>query len=639
MAAILAAALGAPGLAQGTGAQALAEAMAAVARKDWPAAEAQSRIAGPLAFDIVEWHRLRAGEGRFADYADFAARRANWPGMPLLRRKGEAVLDEGTPEQIVAYFSGQAPLTGAGALALIAAYQSMGEATKAQTVAEAAWRELDLSAEDQATFLERHAAWVTPHHGGRMQTMLDRTDLTQARRMLDLVTPGTKTVAAARIALQARTAGVDALIEAIPERMLGSYGLARDRAVWRWRMGFEDGAADLILERSESAAHLGDPALWADVRARMARWDLRNGNPRRAYKIAARHRLSDHGSDYADLEWLAGYAALKLGDAPTALRHFEAMGDVVASPISSSRAAYWQGRALEQMGQMGPAKAAFAEGARWQTAYYGLLSAERLGQPLDPALSASPALPDWRGQPFEQSSVFQAALLLREAGQDALAERFLLHLEESLPPEQIAPLAALALDWRDTHLALRLGKRAASDGVVLVPAYYPIPDLTTHDLGVPEELVLAIARRESEFDHRVVSHAGAMGLMQVMPGTAKMMAEEIGEPYQEARLTTDATYNARLGGAYLRHLREEFGPSIVLVAAGYNAGPGRPRRWMTEMGDPRVGTVDVVDWVEMIPFDETRNYVMRVAESLPVYRARLGLPAVKFTTDLRGVAR
>lgn len=621
-------------------ATALAAALAAAQSGDWDGAAAAARPAGTIAADLIEWQRLRAGQGSFDEYADFVSRRADWPGMALLRRKGEDQLSEASPAAVVAWFARSAPQTGQGALALIAALQALGRDEAARQVAETAWRGLTLTEAEEAAFLARYGDLVAPAHGGRMQAMLDRGETARAARMLPLVTPGTRAVAAARIALQRRAQGVDALIAAVPDYMMHSAGLARDRAVWRWRKSLEEGAAEIVLSRSDSAETLGDPGAWSTLRGQLARFFLRKGDARLAYKLAARHRLPAGGGDWADLEWLAGFAALKLGDAPQALAHFEALGAEVASPISTSRADYWRGRALERMGKTAEAQAAYRDGARFQTAYYGLLCAERAGVPLDPAFSAPAPLPDWRGQGFTASSVFAAAQELEAAGDADLAARFILHLEEGLPDAALPALARLAGEWGDPHLALLLAKRAASGGTVLVQAYYPIPELTTHDLGVPEELALSIARRESEFDHAVISHVGARGLMQLMPGTAKLMAPAIGETYSAPRLTTDATYNLRLGGAYLAKLRAEFGASPVLVAAGYNAGPGRPRRWIEEMGDPRVPTVDVVDWVEMIPFTETRTYVMRVAESLPVYRARLGVAGtgpVAFSDELRGI--
>ena len=614
-------------------------ALALADRNDWTFARAEAQAAGPVQADVIEWMRLRSGDGQFADFAAFDARNADWPGMELLRRKAEEKLTEAAPATVVAWFAHTQPQTGQGAMSLMAALQAQGRDDAARAVAEASWRSLRLTEAEETAFLARYGDILAPWHGGRMQAMLDRGETAQAQRLLPLVTPGTRAVAEARIALQRKANGVDTLLNAIPEHMEETPGLARDRATWRWRNSLEPGAADIVLERSDSAESLGDPAAWAKLRAQLARFFLRQGDARLAYKLAARHRMEPKGGDWADLEWLSGYAALKLGDAPVALRHFDRLAESVGSPISAARAAYWRGRALEILGRLDDAQAAFRTGAQWQTAYYGLLCAERVGAPLDPGFAAPAPLPAWHGGSYTASGVFQAAQLLHEAGAEELAARFILHLEESLPAEQIPPLAALAEDWGDAYLALSLAKRAAEGGAVLMQAYYPLPTLTTDALGEPEELALAIARRESEFDPAVISHAGARGLMQLMPGTAKLMATAVGLPYDQGRLTTDPTYNLQLGSAYLAKLRSEFGSSPVLVAAGYNAGPGRPRRWIEDQGDPRLPTVDVVDWVEMIPFTETRNYVMRVAESLPVYRARLGLNdtgPVRFTEELRG---
>ncbi|WP_295532541.1 lytic transglycosylase domain-containing protein [uncultured Thioclava sp.] len=618
---------------------ALAEAMAAAKSGDWSHAEALARRDGSLGGDLIQWQRLRAGDGTFADYFAFASRRADWPGMALLREKGEATLEAIPPTQVLAYFQLGAPQTGTGALALIGAHLALGQKTAAANEAEAAWRHLSLTSQEQDAFVAQYSALIAPHHGGRMQNMLDAGELTQARRMLDLVGSGTQAVARARIALQARENGVDDLVAAVPEYMVKrSAGLARDRAWWRWREGLEDGAAELILERSTSASDLEDPALWAELRGAQARWDLRNGNTKRAYDLAASHRLKPGGSAYADLEWVAGYAALKLGDVSSALRHFSALESAVDGPISSARAYYWQGRALEVMGKTDAAKAAWQKGASEQSAYYGLLSAERLGQSLPASFATTPALPNWNEYKFRHSDIFKAAQLLYQADETDLAARFILHLEESLGPGNFGALAQYALEQQDAYLALIVGKRAAAKGEIIPQALWPIPALTSHDLGVPEALVLAVARRESQFAVGVASGVGAQGLMQLMPGTAKMMAAKTGLSYSLSRLTSDATYNLRLGGAYLAQLRDEFGASTVLVTTGYNAGPGRPRRWIEEQGDPRVGTVDVVDWVEMIPFTETRNYTMRVAEAIPPYRARLREPELKFTDILRGTA-
>lgn len=628
----------------GTGARAddaaaFRAALAAADARDWPTAVAQARAAGPLAATVIDWERLRDGTGGFDDYAAFLAGHPDWPGLPLLRRKGEAAIAGGTPAAAVtAYFAGAAPQTGTGSLALVAALQAQGQDKAAEEEAVRAWRTLSLTDAEQAEFLARHGDWLKEHHDGRIAAMLRDGNVADVTRMLPLASPYTRAVAEARVALQTDAKGIDGLIAALPESAAHSGGLAYDRFRWRIRKDLYDSADELLLERSASAEALGDPAQWADWRRRLARKEMREGDARRAYRMAASHHLT-RGEDYADLEWLSGYIALrKLGDAQTALEHFDRFAGAVNGPISLARANYWRGRAYEALGRTADARAAYAEGARYPTAFYGILAAEKVGLPLSPAMAGGESYPDWRGMPFAQASVFLAARELMAAGDETLAARFLLHLGEGLSGYEIGALAGMAVEAKEPYVALSLAKAAADKGVIWPSAYFPVPALSGLDLPVRPELALSIARRESEFNAGVVSHAGALGLMQVMPGTAKMMAAKVGVSYEPGKLTTDWQYNARLGAAYLDELVAEFGNSPLLVAAGYNAGPGRSRQWITELGDPRAEGVDPVDWIEAIPFRETQTYVMRVAESLPVYRARLSgeTGPLDFTAELKG---
>ncbi|MDH5451863.1 MAG: lytic transglycosylase domain-containing protein [Paracoccaceae bacterium] len=617
----------------------LADALRSASAKDWEAATAKSRTAGPLAADIITWQRLRDGSGELAEYRDFLARHADWPGLPYLREKGEAVLGAVTdPSAIIAYFTDFAPQTGTGSAALITAYQTRGDAGSAATEAARAWRNLSMTDAEHDLFVTRFAPLLADHHDGRTAAMLRAGKIRDVRRMLPLNSAYTRSIAAARVALQASDKGVDDLIAALPEKALASGGLAYDRFRWRIRKNLYDSADELLLERSTNVANLGDPEQWADWRRRLARKEMREGDARRAYAMAARHFLTE-GSDFADLEWLAGYIALrKLNDANTALAHFDRFEKAVNGPISLARAGYWKGRAFEALGRNVEAQTAYAEGARYQTAFYGLLSAEKIGLPLSPAMAGRETYPDWRGASFAGSSVFQAAQLLQASGDRTQALRFLLHLSESLNGEDIGRLAGMAIEWGDANTALLLAKAAADKGVVWTSAYFPMNGIEEMTLPVGMDLALSIARRESEFNPGAVSGAGARGLMQVMPGTAKLMAAKLGLGYDARKLTTDWRYNAQLGSAYLAGLIEEFGPVPVLVAAGYNAGPGRPRQWITELGDPRSDAVDVIDWIEHIPFRETQNYIMRVSESLPIYRARLSGKAgpLRFSQELVG---
>ena len=619
---------------------AVAEAMGHVARADWPAAAEAARPAGPMVQALVEWHRLRAGEGLLGEYEAFLAQHPDWPGLALLRQRGEAAVARSTtPARVLAYFTDQAPRTGAGAVAKVRALQGAGQAEAARTEARRFWTELAFDAEAEAALLALVPDLGAAAHEARLDRLLWEGRGAEAERMLPRVSAGWQALARARMALRGNEDGVDSLIGAIPAALAGDAGLAYERFVWRMKRDRYDDAASVILERGSDAAALGRPDIWADRRAVLARALMRRDKPDLAYRVASGHGLRE-GGDFADLEFLAGFIALRrLNDPARALEHFRHLETGVATPISTSRAMYWQGRALEAAGNAEGARADFTRAAQHQTAYYGLLAAERLGLSLDPALvGGGPAAPAWREARFVSSGVLEAAMLLLHAGDRTLAKRFILHLAETQDATGLHQLADMALEIGEPHIAVLLAKQAAERGVILPHAYFPVVAMVPDDLPVSRAFALAIARRESEFDPAARSRVGARGLMQVMPDTGKLMAARLGVEHDLARLSGDPAYNVRMGAAYLSVLVEEFGPSVALVASGYNAGPGRPRRWIEELGDPRQPDVDVVDWVESIPFTETRTYVMRVVESLVIYRARLrGTPGpVRVTAELKG---
>lgn len=613
-------------------------AMRLVAAEDW--AGAQAAVTGRTARDIVEWNRLRAGEGRLGDYEDFISRRADWPGMPLLRQKGEAAVARSTePARVMAYFSADKPRTAAGALALIRAYLAQGMQAEAEGEAFRAWVELPFDAQEQTLLIDQFGDVLKVAHEVRIDRMLlDGGRKDEVLRMLPLVSADVGKLAKARLALQEEAANAPALVTALPASVASDPGLARDRFIWRMKKDRTDDALALILERSDSVASLGQPESWAERRAVLARLLMRAGRGQDAYRVAAGHQLTE-GTSFVDLEFLAGFIALrKLDDPATALRHFTRLQAAVVTPISMSRALYWQGRAAEAAGDDAVAEAAYRKAAQYMTAYYGLLAAERLGIPLDANLLSDARPPDWRQASFAGDSVLEAAKLLLAAGDRTLAKRFVLQLGESLNAQELDQLADMALSMDEPHIALLVAKAAAERGIILPRAYFPVPAMVPDGLPVSRALALSIARRESEFEPNAISPAGARGLMQVMPGTAEMMADQTGLTYSVDRLTSDPAYNVAKGAAYLRVLIDEFGPSVAMIASGYNAGPGRPRRWVTEFGDPRNAEVDVIDWVETIPFTETRTYVMRVAESLVIYRAKLrgSVGPVNVTGELRG---
>ena len=618
--------------------QAMRTALELAAGKDWNGALAVAPSG--VGRDVIEWQRLRAGDGRLGEYEEFLQRRPDWPGLPLMREKGEeAVARSDDPARVIAWFEAGPPDTGAGALAYVRALIAAGRVADAETEAMRAWSTLPFAPDQEEALIALMPEAVGFVHELRLTTLLWEGRTREAERLMKRVPDDLQALARARLALQTEGKGVTGLIEAVPKARASDPGLAYDRFIWRMKRDLYDEAAELILDRSESAETLGRPEAWAERRAILARYLMRNGRVKEAYRIAANHHIAvDNGaSAYADLEFLAGFIALRrLSDPTTALTHFQHLLAGVSTPISLARAHYWIGRAQEAAGQDGTAS--YRAAAAHQTAFYGLLAAERLGLTLDAGLLSRPATPDWQSAGFTQSSVLAAAQLLFKAGDDTLGKRFLLHLGEGLDDTGIAQLADMTVAWGEPHLAVLVSKQAAERGLILPHAYYPVPDFVPDGLKVSRALALSIARRESEFDPTARSSADARGLMQVLPGTAKLMAGKLGKSFDASKLISDPAYNVTMGSAYLAEMAEEFGPSIALIASGYNAGPGRPRRWIGEFGDPRRSDVDVIDWIETIPFAETRTYVMRVAEGVVIYRAKLkgAVGPVRITDELKG---
>ncbi|MCB5199855.1 lytic transglycosylase domain-containing protein [Loktanella sp. TSTF-M6] len=594
--------------------------------RDYDAAYAAAGRDDPVMTDLVTWQRLRFGDAPFVDYIDFEARRPNWPGENVVRAAGEQVIPEdASAAQVILWFDGLPPQTGLGAVRLAQALVATGQIDRARNVVRTAWIDLELSDFSQQLLLDSFGDDLADLHEERTDQLLWAWRTDAAEKMRPLLDEGQQALLTARSRLIRDASGVDAALAAVPEDLRDTPGLLYDRYNWAADRGRRSDAMDLLLAQSTSAAALGEPFRWSGWRRILARYEMRNGDPERAYRMASQHFMTPgDGYNYADLEWLSGYLALTyLDDAELALTHFDTFAATVDTPISEGRAGYWQGRALSALGRTAEAEAAFARAAVHQTSFYGLLAADRLDLPLDSALIGADEGLDWQSAPIIEDDRVRAAIALLEAGQRGKAIAFVNNLGQTLGAADIARLGRAFAARDETYLTVLLGKAAAERGVIVPSAYFPLHPVADMDLPVPADLTLAIARRESEFYIGAGSPVGAQGLMQLMPATAREVSRELGLSYSEANLTRDWRYNAQLGAAYLAGLRERFGDSVIQVAAGYNAGPSRPATWMDERGDPRQGEVDVVDWIEHIPFRETRNYVQRVSESLPIYRARL----------------
>ncbi|MCK0095043.1 lytic transglycosylase domain-containing protein [Yoonia sp. F2084L] len=603
----------------------------------WDVAYQIAEDADPVTADLLTWLRLRDGTGTFAEFRDFLTRRADWPGQSIIRAQAERAIVRGeNAEAIIAWFEDAAPRTGKGAIALARAHIALDQADEGRDVLRDAWIGLRLSDDGQKAMYDAFGPQLEPFHAARTDALLWRGRAEDAARMLPLMEEDARALAAARIGYITRASGLPALMRAVPRELREDAGLAYARYSWLAARGERTKAVEMLLDRSTSRAALGEPLRWSGWRRVLARWEMREGRAEQAYTLASRHYLSE-GAPYADLEWLSGYIALTyLGDPAQALTHFENGLRASSSPISLGRMQYWIGRAHEVKGNVDAAATAFGEAAAHQTSFYGLLASEKVGRPLRAALAGSEVI--WEDASVFEDDAVKAAMVLLAGGERGAAVTFFAHLGRTLDTEELAQVGAYLSDIDEQYYALLLGKSAVRAGQLVPNIYFPVHDLAEMDLPADPALSLSIARRESEFNIGIGSPVGALGLMQLMPATAQEVAGNLGLPYARGRLTNDWRYNATLGANYLAYLEDEFGRSPVMIAAGYNAGPSRPKRWMDERGDPRLLEMDVVDWIEHIPFRETRNYVMRVTESIPVYQARLtgDTGPVRFTELLIG---
>ena len=588
----------------------------------------------PVLARLVTWIDYSSGgvDAGFEPLSAFVAANPDWPLLGPITRRAEAAITAATPRaKVIAWFDSHPPQSADGGMAYARALRAAGQADKAAKVARDTWVEQSFGPQQETQFLAALGDLLRPEdHWRRLDRLLwDRQDVS-ARRMLSRVEPGWRAVAQARLGLQADEAP-EPLLAAVPAHLRDDPGLIYERVRWRRSHDRDEEAIELL---THPAGNKVRPDLWWQERAILARRALQKGLVSRAYQTAAEHGL-EGGTPYVEAEFLAGWIALRfLDDREVALGHFLRLEEQASHPIARARAAYWAGRACDSL-KDGRARDWFARAARYPTTFYGQLAAARLGEPTG-AMPEDPQPSEEDLARFRQRDTVQAARILLSLDEDDLLRPFFLRLNDIVqsPGERVL-VARLARQAGRDDLALLVARRSDRDGVTLLDAGWPMPSFTAQDVSAEKALVLALIRQESGFMPEVVSRAGARGLMQLLPETAERVARREDVAYSPKRLD-DPAVNIRLGSAYLKSLIDRFDGSYMLALASYNAGPGRVRRWIQENGDPREPNIDVVDWIEMIPFGETRNYVQRVMESVAVYRARLGRPVeASLEDDLR----
>ena len=575
----------------------------------------------PLADKIVAWLDLgrRDSDATFSQLSAFIEANPDWPGLYGLYRNAELQLPESfSPAEVLAWFGDRLPITGKGALRHVAALWDSGQQTRARTAARQYWVDADFDADEEKIFHGRFRSLLAEDDEiARLDRLLWDRSSSSARRQIQRVPAGPAALARARLALIDNRPGVDALIERVPPQLRDDPGLTYERAAWRQQRGRFEGVVELI------------EALPAQTAQNAAWWRLRNWVVWRAldrkdyalaYRMSAGHGHPE-GIPFADGEWQAGWLAFKyLGQAATAYEHFVRLHDGVTSEISRSRGAFWAGEAASKLDRPEEARRWYEAAAAYPATFYGQLADQRLGQARVSPAVALLVISAAKRMAFEAKDTVEAVRLLGTLEQPRLQELFVARLRQDAQDlDDYRLVVELASEAGREDLALRTAKAARRDGHDLDSLLYPRRALPIGPAPEPA-LVLAVMRQESEFYPKARSPVGALGLMQLMPATARHSAQRMGLPFNRDRLTEDPDYNVRLGQAYLNELLEQFKGSYILALAAYNAGPSRANGWISLFGDPRDPSVDPINWIERIPFSETRNYVQRILESLVVYR-------------------
>lgn len=602
------------------------------------ARELAAKAKNPLPAKVIQWLDLtRPGPGRdFQEMTDFLRDNPDWPLRETLFSQAERAMPaDYPPDHVIAWFDSRQPNTIDGVIKLATALAAKNRIEQETRLVRDSWIDMDFSGDQETAYLQLFGPLLQPaDHEARLDRLLWDNNPEQAARMLMRVDAPHRALGQARMALQSLAPNAGASLSQVPPALRQDAGLICDQARWLRLTGDVEKAAALL---DPVPKHVLRPQkMWAELK-RASRLSLDKGEISAAYRLAADHGATS-GDAFVEGEWLAGWISLRfLQDANTAIRHFTTLYHGTKSAVTQASAAYWAGRSAEQVGNKQKAQEWYRLSTKAATTFYSLLAADRLNNKEIWQLRDTPVPQPAEKAAYERQELVKVVRLLGALDESDRTRPFILRLRDmATKPSQYFLTAQLAVDVDRDDLAVFVARQARTAGTEMIQYLYPMP-IVPKTASPEPALVLGVIRQESAFLESATSPAGALGLMQLMPATAKQMAKEAGVKYNEKSLTKDGRYNIQLGSTYLEKLINRFDGSYVLAAAAYNAGPGRMSDWIDTYGDPRLTHTDAVDWIESIPFDETRNYVQRVMENLEIYRARLNKGVIKLTleNDLR----
>lgn len=593
---------------------------------------------------LIEWMILTGKnyDAELERLTSFADANPNWPSSEQTRARAETklLLSKPSPDDVFAYFRDRKPASAAGHFAVAIAHLGKGDVKKAKALAVRTWRRQDPGKAAEKVVLAKLGKLLSVEdHRARMVRQIYERDGQAALRTASLLDKGRQALARAAAAYHKRSRKAARLYRAVPKELRTAAVLQYARVRYWRRRGKHKRARAILLQQLKQKPDFTYPWKWWFEQRTQAYRALAKGRIKEAYNLV-RYNEFKSGTGFAQTEFLAGFIALtRLKEPERALKHFERIYDGAERDGDRAMSDYWTGRTLIKLGRKDEASPLFARAAVHTRTFYGQLANDALGRKPAPVnFSQTPKATPAAKQALNLNEMARIIRLLDRLNEPTLMWRFFRALAGSTKDKnQLAALVELAWELNKPHYAVKVAKVALFRGIDLGGHLYPknaLPKFKRLTPEVDRAFVLGLARQESEFNPKAISHAGARGVMQLMPGTARMVARQHKQRYSKRKLTADPSYNVMLGSAHLHDLLRDFNGSFIMTAAGYNAGPGNVRKWVKAFGDPRHASVDPLIWVESITYNETRNYVKSVLKNAAVYRTRLGTNLRTITSDL-----
>ncbi|MDC6473925.1 lytic transglycosylase domain-containing protein [Candidatus Pelagibacter ubique] len=611
----------------------------AMEKSQWTTALKNSKNAKDKSiYNFIQWrHLLTTGnQATFYDYMAFIQNNKDYPRISRIKYLAEQKLstDKISPKKIINWFGVNEPLSGYGMLVLGESFIQTGDSEKGIALIKRGWITAELSRDSMKSLSKKYRKYLdSKDYINRADYLAWENKYWDLKRMLPYLPKDYQLLYTARQILMSKSYGVDQAIKNVPQKFKNDAGLNHDRLKWRRKRGRIDSSLEILFSIKNNKDYLVRPDKWWVERAIMTRALIYKNKYETAYKVASQHSL-DKGSEFAEAEWLSGWIALSfLNDPILAVDHFNNFYQNVSYPISLARGAYWLGRSYEKIGDKRQSEDWYREAIKYLTTYYGQLAFLKINPSQNFELEEQADVKDDYRKYFYNKELVKITHLLNELNKDKYTKNILRHLANDNIASGSEILAAeLATNISRYDFAIQVSKLASYEKRFHNTFNYPIISVPQYVNGrkIPETaFILSLIRQESEFDMRANSHVGAQGLMQIMPYTAKLVAKQAKLPYSKSRLTSDPEYNINLGSHYIAGLILQYDGAYPFATAAYNAGPKRVKHWKKINKDPQKKQIDFVDWVELIPFKETRNYVQRVMENYNVYRYILEKKPIK----------